>query len=422
MSTNKGTSINDQNNLLKKKWGGNTAEYDINNAVNNFAKNLEEFNAANTLQQRKDELNALYGGNILNYKSGADVYADYKRDLDQINTFDSYASALQQRQDAAKQAEAQKVQYVDTRRQLMQKYLPETLIAQGVANTGYTADALLKAENNYNQYVLGAMNERAQSEQNAMQDYQNALNTYKMQRADQEYQDFLARQEKKEQDALKQEAKAEQDALKQETKDANTKAYMLGFISDIDNGADIDSVVKQAEVAGLSQENIDKLKEYENQATEKSQTELYNTLKNSAGQWTKEQLAENKQYLTDEQYNSLLNEYYWPANTSTKVGVSATNYGGKTGKGRDLISPAVKNDGFTIDINGDKYALKTGENEPRDSEVFNYAFYHRDEIADGQVFMYDGKLYVKNGTAIQTIKFPNSIEYKKVVKYLSGSN
>ena len=67
MSTNKGTSINDQNNLLKKKWGGNTAEYDINNAVNNFAKNLEEFNAANTLQQRKDELNALYGGNILNY-------------------------------------------------------------------------------------------------------------------------------------------------------------------------------------------------------------------------------------------------------------------------------------------------------------------------------------------------------------------
>jgi hypothetical protein len=405
-----GTSLLEQNDALKKKWGGDIYNYDINSVIKGYDSNLAKYNDKATTQAEKDSINALYGGDITTWDN-KNAYTNYMNDYNFARSVDALNSAYTSALDNAKQNESRAIQYADTRRQLMEKYLPETLLAQGVANTGYTADALLKAENNYNQYVMGAMSDRAAAEQDAMQAYQNALRDYKTQKATNEYQIFLDQQ-----------AKAEQDALNQETKDANTKAYMSGFISDIDAGADINSVIKQAQIAGLSEEDIADLRKYDNESTERAQTELYNTLKNSAGQWTKEQLAENKQYLTDEQYNSLLNEYYRPANTSTKVGASATNYGGKTGKGRDLISPAVEDDGFTIDINGDKYALKTGKNEPHDSEVFNYAFHHKDEIADGQVFMYDGKLYVKNGTAIQAIQSPGSSNYKQVIKYLSESN
>lgn len=398
MSTNKGTSINDQNNLLKKKWGGNTAEYDINNAVNNFAKNLEEFNAANTLQQRKDELNALYGGNILNYKSGADVYADYKRDLDQINTFDSYASALQQRQDAAKQDEAQKVQYVDTRRQLMQKYLPETLMAQGVANTGYTADALLKAENNYNQYVLGAMNERAQSEQNAMQDYQNALNTYKMQRADQEYQDFLAQQEK------------------EEVAKGNEQALYSGALESIANNAGIEYVMEQLKAGGASEETMNKVQQYYDAELKKARDELYQELRNTSGTWSKEYLDSVRNILGDKHYNSLLTYEYAPANSYAGADVKVSNMEGSGGKGRDLEATPDENDVFRVTLDGTNYKLKTSSKAIDSSEaVYRYGMKN---AKSGQVFLYDGKLYVRNGNAVQSVG--TGKDYDTILKYLSS--
>lgn len=159
-----------------------------------------------SLLEQKNKINQKYGGDINAYDFEASyvgdanaknkAYADYMAD----KNFVSYIDGLEQNKtdaiNQAKKNESQKLQYADTRRQLMQKYIPETLLAQGIANTGYTADALLKAENNYNQYAIGAMNDRANAEQDVMKQYQDSYNEYKKEYDEKAYERFLGEQDR----------------------------------------------------------------------------------------------------------------------------------------------------------------------------------------------------------------------------------
>ena len=180
MSATKNTSLYNQRDDITNKWkvkdvNGVVAE---NGDIHSFDINKEKANYG------------LYG-----YGSADEMYSAYNNDLNFVNRINELDMAKQEQMDAAKKAESQKLQYADTRRTLMEKYIPETLLAQGVANTGYTADALLKAENNYNQYALGAMNEKANTEQNALKAYQDAYALAKQERDQKAYEQFLERNE-----------------------------------------------------------------------------------------------------------------------------------------------------------------------------------------------------------------------------------
>lgn len=163
-------------------------------------------NNGTSLLQQKDKINQKYGGDINAYDFEASyvgdanaknkAYADYMADKNFVNYIDTLEQNRVSAIDQAKKNESQKLQYADTRRQLMQKYIPETLLAQGIANTGYTADALLKAENNYNQYAIGAMNDRANAEQDIMKQYQDSYNEYKKEYDEKAYERFLGEQDR----------------------------------------------------------------------------------------------------------------------------------------------------------------------------------------------------------------------------------
>ena len=169
-STNNNTSISAQVDERKKKWGNDIYAFDA--------------------YANKDKY-ADYG-----YSSADDFMAAYKNDLDYVTRFDTATLAKQEAEQAAQKAESQKLQYADTRRQLMEKYIPETLLAQGIANTGYTADALLKMENTYNQYATNAMNTRAETEQNILKDYQTTLKNMQKDYTDTAYKNFLEQNER----------------------------------------------------------------------------------------------------------------------------------------------------------------------------------------------------------------------------------
>ena len=196
MATSKDTSLLAQTEDIKKKYGGDPYKYDIKGAIKNYDANLAKYNDVATSQQDKDAINAQYGGDITKWNNDT-AYGDYQADLKYYDYVGNLNNSYNAMVDSARNAESEKMQYADTRRQLMQKYLPETLMAQGVANTGYTADALLKAENNYNQYVLGAMNDRAATEQDAMQSYRDALGQFKQEQSEEAYQRFLQSEEDK---------------------------------------------------------------------------------------------------------------------------------------------------------------------------------------------------------------------------------
>ena len=145
-NTKPGTSLLAQTEDKKKKWGGDIYNYDINGVIKGYDSAFAEYNAEGTSQERKDAINALYGGDITKWDN-KNAYTAYMDDLNEVKYIDSLNKAYTASMDAAKDAEQRKTQYVDTRRMLMQKYLPDTLQAQGLANTGYVADTLLKAEN-----------------------------------------------------------------------------------------------------------------------------------------------------------------------------------------------------------------------------------------------------------------------------------
>lgn len=286
----KGTSLLEQTEEKKKKWGGDSANFDIQGAVKSFDSNLAEYNTEGTTAERKSEINSMYGGDITKFASGDDVYKAYNDDMQYINKIDSLNAGYESTVKAAEQAEQRQLQYADTRRQLMQKYLPETLMAQGVANTGYTADALLKAENNYNQYVLGAMGEKAATEQNALKDYQQALGTYKAEQADKAYSEFLANNDK-------------QNSL-----------YTSALATIEDSGADVSKeyVMQTLQANGATPETISKVEAYYDSAKANVQTDLVKEYEAAIADGSIKASDIKKSLktgaITDDQATTLLNE------------------------------------------------------------------------------------------------------------------
>lgn len=240
-------SLLDQNEELKKKWGGDTLNYDIKSAISGYQPALKEWNDATTTAERKAEISSIYG-DITKWDNET-AYDDYMSDVNYIRNIDALNTSATGAMDAAKQAESRAMQYADTRRQLMQKYIPETLLAQGMANTGYTAQALLDAENKYNQYVHGAMSNRATAEQDTMQAYQDALRTYKADRDEKAYERFLQREET-------------ENTLK-----------MLG-IEMVDSGDTPDKIANYLKVQGASQKTIDEVVSYYNDEMKRIENEI----------------------------------------------------------------------------------------------------------------------------------------------------
>lgn len=346
----KGTSLLEQNDELKKKWGGDTLKYDAQGALNR--------------------------GEITQTD-----YANYLSDLKYINSIDSLNKAYTGAVDKAQQSESRAMQYADTRRQLMQKYLPETLMAQGIANTGYTADALLKAENNYNQYVMGAMGERAEAEQNALQAYQDALQGYKTQKAESDYGRFLDQQNA-------------------------DRQFMASAIDWIEAGYDMDYVRDQGKALGISDEVINGLQGSYDTKVEKGQTELYNTYLKNISQVTLADIEADLEAgnLTEPQADKL--------KAAKKNRVTEAYFNERGSKLKD-----EGGDNFSIVYDDKKYRVEVNGRAKSDGAV-NYA--KTNEVKDGQVFIYQGVLYIKKDGKVYIITGRNNDKSFRELKNALG--
>lgn len=128
-------------------------------------------------------MNKQYGGDILGYGTseafkGLDSKAQsqYYTDLNNYNalygTVSGYDADYMQQAKNAKRAE----EYANTRRALMERYLPETLAAMGYAGSGAASDAVLKLNNAYDNYAINAQTTAAQNQADIMSKYrQSAL-------------------------------------------------------------------------------------------------------------------------------------------------------------------------------------------------------------------------------------------------------
>lgn len=123
-------------------------------------------------------MNDQYGGDILGYATtdafkGLDSKAQsqYYTDLNNYNalygTVSGYDADYMQQAKNAKRAE----EYANTRRSLMERYLPETLAAMGYANTGLAGDTVLKLNNAYDNYAMKAQATAAQNQADIMSQY-----------------------------------------------------------------------------------------------------------------------------------------------------------------------------------------------------------------------------------------------------------
>jgi hypothetical protein len=354
-----GTSLLAQTGKKKEKWGGDPHNYDIQGAIKNYDTNLAKYNDINTSQDEKDAINAQYGGDITKWDNKT-AYDDYNADLKYIDYVDTLNKGYGAAMDSAAKAESQKMQYADTRRQLMQKYLPETLMAQGVANTGYTADALLKAENNYNQYVMGAMNERAATEQNAMQSYQDALGQFKQEQNEEAYERFLAREEQQKQ-------------AEQESKDYQSTLYN-GAIELLNEGYTAEQVKQFMAGNNADESTIAKFDEFYAAGGESGITG--STASGTSGSTGK--------LTADTDYN-----------------YTSQNFQVSTSRDKDRFKLQGANDVFRVSVGGKDYKAKTGdkievEEGDTDSDNAKLLQYANDKVAKGAVFLFKGKVYVKD--------------------------
>lgn len=119
-------------------------------------------------------LNNTWGGDILGYQNtdafkglNSSQQNQYYNDRTYFNDLygnvSAYDTEWKQEQDNLRRQQ----EYANTRRMLMQRYMPETLSAMGYANTGAAGDALLKLNNNYDNYAMNAQ-QTAQNNQSAL--------------------------------------------------------------------------------------------------------------------------------------------------------------------------------------------------------------------------------------------------------------
>ena len=156
-----------------------------------------------------NDINKYYGGNILTYDPStldAEGKKKYYEDYGLYNTvysaISNYDAEVLAEQKKAKEA----AEYANTRRLLMERYLPETIRAMGYANTGLAADAMTGIDAAYQNYALNAKENANEAQNDAMRRYQQAVSDYqagkvaeqkkaqeeKMQAQEGEYSTYLA--------------------------------------------------------------------------------------------------------------------------------------------------------------------------------------------------------------------------------------
>lgn len=153
----------------------------------------------------RNQLNALnkkYGGDILNYETHKDwagknsternqYYTDLNNYNSLYNTVANYDYEYEQQEQNAIAAQ----EYANTRRMLMERYMPETLAAMGYANTGAAGDALLKIQNNYDNYAIGARQQASQNQGDLLTEYRKEAAKWTSERNQEQIEANQAKQE-----------------------------------------------------------------------------------------------------------------------------------------------------------------------------------------------------------------------------------
>jgi hypothetical protein len=178
-------------------------------------------------------INQKYGGDILNYDSTKpfqdsndaerNQYYNDRRNYETLyNTISNYDNEWMAQQKALQRAE----EYANTRKALLERYLPETLAAMGYANTGLSSDAMIKLNNSYENYALDAQEKVAQNQADILAKYQQSITDVKQGQGDEQK--------------------------------ANYDAYLAGLFKD--GVIDFDQVKADVRLGYLTQEYADKLK------------------------------------------------------------------------------------------------------------------------------------------------------------------
>jgi hypothetical protein len=274
----------------------------------------------------------------------------------------------------AKKAQAEKEAYANTRRALMDRYIPETLQAMGLANTGLTADALLRAENNYNNYILGAKSESQQAQSDAMQSYRDAWQDYTMQ---------------KDAEAL--------DKFKTDNKNLGT---ILTSISNGEYDEDYDLALQHAKSYGMGDYYQ---KEIANAITKREQKQLFDIYKEALGQNNSSEViadieeANKEGSITPEAYDELKSMYnVADADVlSGKKALKAPNVDGeyklmRERKEEPLIGERTDNKDFL------KQLKELGFNDPYDPKIPNGTTikFHTVATYSATVTYYNGEWYI----------------------------
>lgn len=190
-TNNSGSGIYTEENDELKKYG--TVWDNMNKTKNMTSNEISGLNNQIATYEKQ------YGGNLfdidLNTFTDETQRQQFLKDRSDYGTLTAYRDTYNSQVELAKKEQAEKESYANTRRMLMERYIPETLQAMGLANTGLAADALLRFENNYNNYVLGAKSESQQAQSNAMQSYRDAWKNYTMQKDAEEIEKFRTNNE-----------------------------------------------------------------------------------------------------------------------------------------------------------------------------------------------------------------------------------
>lgn len=129
-------------------------------------------------------LNDTYGGDILGYQNtdafkGLDSSSqnNYYNDRTYFTNLYGNVSAYDSEWNLNQANLKREQEYANTRKMLMQRYMPETLARMGYANTGAAGDAMMKLNNTYDNYAMNSQNNALDNEKTLFSQYNNVLQT-----------------------------------------------------------------------------------------------------------------------------------------------------------------------------------------------------------------------------------------------------
>ena len=359
------------------------------------------YSGPNYMAQKESIINSLYNNSIVSAQSA------YNR----------------LREEAERQALYKKGQS-NTRRITMQKYVPETLRAMGLMNSGLSADALIGMDAKYTQFLLRALAEEEDSKRAAEMDFADRQRAAEYQKAQQEYNLLDEKQsawETLQQMALSgnynEEALqnygyswgfdntqvesaldvyrqvAEEQAAAQAEADAankkNTNATLAGYAAQyIDNGYSLAQMELALRQAGYTEDEIAIAKQYyteqENLATSEGKVANFNALFNEIvksdmsdveGILQQAELAVTQGDLTSEDYKRLEYLYAAKKNLSDKY-ITKEEYDTQVQAirngtyGQDVSNNATIMDNTAVSV-ADTFAKTWGQSIEDDASVIN---------------------------------------------------